>query len=1344
MSRRNLGIRFAGKLSIGRVPTFTLTALLFVGLGLYGASLTYALTVHKFKATFGETGSNPGQFKDPAGVAVNVSTGDLYVADTGNNRIERFDALGSLRGRFDGSGVFEVEGKVESGVAAGAGTLGKPEMIAIDNSTSLSDPSKNDVYVVDRSHGLIDKFTAVGEYVGQIVEAVTCTHFEPGEASPCSITGLAVDAEGNLWVSVDKGPIYRYSTALANQQSSECESTFGGVSALSVDSEDNLYFQRGESRFAKVDKSCKTLVNPFSEDRSGRRSAVDTEAHVVYLDDGEVIESFDAAGDPIESSASSAPAPAFGAGHLGSSRGVAVNSLSHEVYASDSERNDVVAFEAITLPTVVLVANSNQQPRGVTLNGQVNPEGRPVTACAFEYDTVPYEQGEGAHGTTVECSPASLGSGETPVAVSAAVTGLTPQTTYYYRLVAENSAGLPSATAGQQFFTGPLVEGQWSTEVASESVTLQTHLNANGGDTTYYVEYGSTPAFGQYAPVPPPGSDVGAAGGVQTVSVHLQRLNAATTYYYNFVAVQAGERFGCDNTSAAAGECDASFVTRAPAGATGLPDGRVWELVSPPDKHGALIEAETEQGGDVQAAADGAGVTYVTRGPSIGGQVAGHVTYSQVLSRRKASRDWRSEDLTLPGRLPEDGRAAISASTFDFEYRLFSPTLNAAAVEPQISGTPPLSPEATERTLYIRDNESGVYTPLVTSTNVMPETKIEPVSEGEQFEWELHFLAATPDLAHVLFKTPAALTANAVDEESPEVSCAHSSDPHCTEAGNVQWNLYEWGGGQLKLVNVLPDGTSAHGKLLAGFPGVRLAGTRLVDGRGQGGAPREISADGRRVAWTWGEPYTSADLDLYRGLYVRDTVDERTVQVGGSGAVYQTMSSDGSRIFYIEGGELFEYHWSLGSESGSSVDLTEIHEMGEPSAGVEETVTDVSEDGSYVYFVAKGVLASGGVPGENNLYLLHEASGTWETTFIAALAEGDRPTWYATISGIPYLANISSRVSPNGRFFAFMSARPLTGYDNVDVNSGQRDEEVFLYDAEQNRLVCASCNPAGSRPVGVLDTRTAELLVDRQGTWTSNDSNTRDPRSDHWLAGSVPAWDDLATKPTTYQPRYLSNDGRLFFDSPDALVPRDTNGLEDVYEFDPTGVGGCESASESATQVYVSELAGHLVEGCVGLLSAGTSGAESAFLDTSESGADVFFVTSSKLVGEDYDKGFDVYDAHVCSDSVPCVAAVEVAPPCASGDTCKPPPGLQPTTFGAPPSATFEGLGNLSPVAARKVGPKKVTNAEKLARALRECRRKRGRRRVVCERKARRAYPVRKTGHGHGQTGKGAARGGSR
>ena len=131
----------------------------------------------------------------------------------------------------------------------------------------------------------------------------------------------------------------------------------------------------------------------------------------------------------------------------------------------------------------------------------------------------------------------------------------------------------------------------------------------------------------------------------------------------------------------------------------------------------------------------------------------------------------------------------------------------------------------------------------------------------------------------------------------------------------------------------------------------------------------------------------------------------------------------------------------------------------------------------------------------------------------------------------------TARVSPNGRYLAFMSERSLTGYDNRDANSGQPDEEVFLYDEASSHLVCASCDPTGARPDGIHVPGEGEFnehplpLVERVGTWGGR-----------WLSGSIPSWTRPETEGnglsaiTTYQARYLSDDGRLFFDSADALV----------------------------------------------------------------------------------------------------------------------------------------------------------------------------------------------------------------
>jgi hypothetical protein len=234
---------------------------------------------------------------------------------------------------------------------------------------------------------------------------------------------------------------------------------------------------------------------------------------------------------------------------------------------------------------------------------------------------------------------------------------------------------------------------------------------------------------------------------------------------------------------------------------------------------------------------------------------------------------------------------------------------------------------------------------------------------------------------------------------------------------------------------------------------------------------------------------------------------------------------------------------------------------------------------------------------------------------------------------------------------------------------------VFLYDADGNGgrggLVCASCDPTGARPHGMLDEATSPgappPLVDRQGAWRE----AKEP----WLAASIPGWES-----PLHQSRYLSDSGRLFFNSSDTLVPSDTNGTEDVYEFEPPGVGSC--TSESATFGIGSG-------GCVDLVSSGTSKEESAFLDASETGDDVFFLTSAQLSLSDRDGVPDVYDARV-GGGFP----EPQAPPACEGDACQSPVAApnDPT----PGSLTYVGPGNPAPLlTAPKTAVKRVVKCAK-------------------------------------------------
>ncbi len=1298
--------------------SLVLTLCLLVGALLFSTAPAFAKEVHVYKTMFGGAGSGPGEFNRPGDIAVNDTTHDVYVVDAENKRVERFSGTGEYEGQFNGSGSYEDREEPmfeKMGTAAPTGQFVEPTQVAVDNSTSASDPSKGDVYVVDSnpSQGVVDKFSATGEYQGQLIGTPSSV-YEHESIYHEELEGVAVDPSGKVWITQHiqyyanhqfhgGNFIDSYNDARTNKYQETHTSEIGPLRELAVDPEDNLYVNCLKT-ICKLNSSGAVLLNeekgrrPFGGESNEFYNPKEQTGVAVDPVTGEVFIGTSDEQDPREAmvgafSLDAAPIEHFGSGRFTSVNGLAVDASDGTVYVSDAKANTVSVFEGFTLPSVSVLPLSKRSPPSVTFNGSVDPEGEPVRSCVFEYDTREYREGEASHGTSVPCIPSpgegagEIGKGTGAVPVTAEATGLTPETQYYYRLVAQNEAPVASQSENGTFFAGPKLGDESVTDVAASSASLQTSVDPEGAGTEYRLEYGTSTAYEHSV-----SAGVGAGTGEVPVSVHLQTLVSGTVYHYRFVVMQNGEVFdGPDHV----------FSTQRVGGSSVLVDGRGWELVSPVDKHGALIELQ-EKGGEVQASADGGGIAYVTKGGSPGESPVGKNELDQVLSRRSGA-GWSTEDITLPDQLSENGRRLTGITVPNVEYDLFSPDLSRAVVEPQVMGTPLLSPEATERTLYLRDDLGRSFLPLVTPGDVPAEARIEESERalgesGDALEWEMHFLAATPDLDHVVFGSPLALTPEAIDEESVQEKVQNDEPSEF-----IRQNLYEWHDGVLQLVNILPEtdvgevphapDEVAHGR--RPVPLVKLAGEGESEGYPRGSMPRAISSDGRRVAWTWGNPYDLTN-ESYRGLYVRDMVEERTVKVGGPNAVYQTMNSEGSKIFYLENGDLYVYAF----EAGTATDLTADHGPGEASGGVQELVTDVSEDGSHVYFVATGVLAEGGVSGAYNLYMLHDAAGAWTPTYIATLSKEDEPDWYAEYSG-PNLSHITSRVSPNGQYLVFLSNRSLTGYDNTDALSGEPDEEVYEYNAQTGKLICASCDPTGARPVGIQDggQHSAQLLVDPGAVFTSSDSTAGYTAYDHWLAGSVPGWDNLEQNPATYQPRYLSNNGRMFFDSPDGLVPQDTNKLEDVYEYEPEGTGDCTSSTSSATVVYVKELAGHPDGGCVGLISSGTSNTESAFYDASENGDDVFFDTTAQLSSQDKDKDYDLYDAHVCnSEGIPCQTEPVIPPPCEEGESCKAATSPQPEIFGPPPSATFNGAGNLAPPAAAVVKTKPKTKPAKCKR----------------------------------------------
>jgi hypothetical protein len=866
-----------------------------------------------------------------------------------------------------------------------------------------------------------------------------------------------------------------------------------------------------------------------------------------------------------------------------------------------------------------------------TLHGILNP-GAERKAEPGAYEFLYNRSGSECEGEGV--TPSTGAAGAKQEVVSAPVTGLLPHTTYTFCLRQVNAVEEVAMSAPVSFTTlaaAPKIEETGVTRVTAESATFSARIDPEGAETAYTFEY--APLGGAYVSVPGAGGRGTLAEGTAGVGVsaHVQGLSAHSSYQFRVVAINSVESV----TGA-----PVSFVTQVPGGSFALPDGREWEMVSPPQKEGSLL-LPIEEPGLIQAAADGNAFAGESFFEPIESKAAGAYGFYVADFFGRGADGWVSDTLTPP----HSGSGSVSIGTGQ-EYRFFSRDLSEGILQP-FGAVSPLAPGVSQSTVYIRSDylngdrgelcHSGCYLPLVNDGNVPPGTQY---GKGEYLEGGTpEVVAVTPDLSHVLL-TASALTLGSTG------------------------GMYEWSAGRLTFVG---EGDIASG--------------------GEGLVRHVISDDGSRV-------FINGTYEGVSGMLMRDTVTGETVRLGEPGS-FADASSDGSRVFLYQNGELFEYNSS--APAGSRLtDLSVDPNPGE-SAGVRAMI-DVSEDSSYVYFAATGALASGATPATcsgaqpcENLYVRHDGV----TRFVAGLGGEDvGPDLELTKRGL------IARISPDGRWLSFMSNRDLTGYDTTDALNGHPDEEVYLYDASTGKLACVSCNPTGARPVGVK-------TIDNK-----------------WVASNAPGWEATAGNlaSSSYQPRYLSDNGRVFFDSHDALVPQDVNGTQDVYEYEPAGVGDC-----SASRSTFSAMTG----GCVSLVSSGESAEETSFLDASETGSDVFFLTTGKLVAKDFDNAFDIYDARECgSDGSRCLAREPVSPPpCSTGDACKGAPSPQPAIFGSPASATFSGAGNVTPGAGTPtvVRAKGLTSRQRLARALSACHRRKGRQRRACERQAHTRYSAKQT-----------------
>jgi NHL repeat len=1233
-------------------------------------------------ASFASNGEGAGEFARPEGLAVDAQTGDVLLADSGNLRVDRFGENGEFRfawgwGVADGEPALEtceatcLEGLVGAGAGEFAGQAGG---LAVDNTLGLSG---TDVYALDNGNHRVQKFSPTGEFLlmfGGEVNAGThgdvcfsgeeCQGGTPesweGRLGEVGFNAISLDSEGRVLVG-ERDRIERFGPSGESLGEISLPGV-GLIEKLQVNSAGDIYVIAEEVEGVHEYNAAGTEIASFDAGvRSFNLSIAIGPEDALFIADNERqhILKFSSTGEQLESIAVADAVVAF-----------AYSPVTAALYVEHDTTIEVVELPP---PGPVVTAGSEEVtgigPTTATLNAIVNPESSSVTSYHFEYGLT------SSYGESTELATLSGGAFEDQP-VSAILNELSPDQLYHFRVVATNALGQTTFGPDETFRTEPAVtiESESASNVTAESAHLEAALDDHSLLTKYHFEYGTTPAYGKSLPVPD--AELGASSEPQVAEVELQGLTEDTTYHFRLVA---------ENALGTVAGSDKSFTTESSV-KTALIDGRGWERVSPADKRGVPLEALASEGGVAEASESGDAFTYIALG-AIDAEPPGNrsVLDSQYLATRNGGQ-WTTQDITTP-----HDRPAFVVVGDRSEYRLFTGDLSRSLVEPT-NDTPlnvPLMGPDGERTPYRRE-ANGEYLPLVTRSDVVEGSKFGGVEEKPgAFVGGVHLVSATPDESVILLSAQQPLTEGLVS--------------------NGLESLYVWRDGHLTLVSVLPNGVAAAEEGL---------------GTEAGNADRQlrgaISSTGNRVIFT-----TVAGGQSH--IYLRDIARGETLQIDAAHGVknpvgeplFQAATSDGSRIFFTDTARLTQA--STAARGGSDLyvcivvteenhltcDLRDLTVDGHPNetADVRGDVLGINEDGSKVYFVANGALTPdasvGDCVGGNaweapltavcNLYV-EEVGANDTTTLIGALANRDEVDWSGGVGGGD-LGEMTSRVSSNGRFLAFMSQRALTGFNNRDAASGARDEEVFLYDDQARTLLCVSCSRTGARPHGVFDSgETPGLLVDRPRVWQQQ-----------WLAASIPGWTRVDLNRALYQSRYLSNSGRLFFDSADGLVPGDANGEEDVYEYEPSGEGNCTSSA-----------------GCVGLVSSGESPEESAFLDASESGSDVFFLTTGSLVSGDEDGERDIYDAHVCSPASPCpTQTVTSSPSCTTADSCRAAPAPQPDILGPPPTATFSGGGNKSTVISP---PRKLTRKQRLAKALRACKKKPVRRRARCRRAAERRF----------------------
>ena len=210
-------------------------------------------------------------------------------------------------------------------------------------------------------------------------------------------------------------------------------------------------------------------------------------------------------------------------------------------------------------PTAQTNAATGVTQNSATLNGSVNPNGA-QTYYSFEYGT--------SQSLGNSTSLLSAGGGTNSQNVTASVSGLVANTTYYFRVDAQNTYGsvqgsILSFTTNSGGTTGnaPAVITQSASGVSDTSATVSGTVDPKGDQTTYWFEYGTTQSLGSLTTY----LSAGNGSGAQTYTAPLNFLSSNTTYYYridarNSYGTSQGSILSFTTTGGGGGGCTTPYV----------------------------------------------------------------------------------------------------------------------------------------------------------------------------------------------------------------------------------------------------------------------------------------------------------------------------------------------------------------------------------------------------------------------------------------------------------------------------------------------------------------------------------------------------------------------------------------------------------------------------------------------------------------------------------------------------------------------------------------------------------------------------------------------------------------